>query len=263
MHRKKFEKDKATRASQPLQLVDSNLMGPFQTKSLGGASYILTFIDDFSRMTFGYLLEHKDQTFKSFKFFKAFVENQTNLKIKMLRSDNGGDYSSNEFNEFCAKYGIKRQFMIPYTPHQNGVAERKNRIIMGMARCMLDNLPKFLWGEAVSIAIYILNRYPIKVIHSKTPFEAWSGRKPNISHPRVFGCEAFSYIISEKRKKLNQRAKKCIFVGYDSQHRGYRLYSPSYKAMLVSRDVKFNELTDDSTSKEDVVDLKDSSVAPS
>ena len=91
-------------------------MGPFQTKSLGGASYILTFIDDFSRMTFGYLLEHKDQTFESFKNFKAFVENQTNLKIKMLRSDNGGEYNSNEFNDFHAKYGIKRQFTIPYTP---------------------------------------------------------------------------------------------------------------------------------------------------
>ena len=85
MHRQKFEKDKATRASQPLQLVHLDLMGPFQTKSLKGASYVLTFIDDFSRMTFGYLLEHKDQTFESFKVFKAFVENQSNLKIKMLR----------------------------------------------------------------------------------------------------------------------------------------------------------------------------------
>ena len=83
-------------------------MGPFQTKSLGGASYVLTLFNDFSRMNFGYLLEHKDQTFESLKVFKAFIENQTNLKIKMLRLDNGGEYSSNEFNEFCAKYGIKR-----------------------------------------------------------------------------------------------------------------------------------------------------------
>jgi len=83
-------------------------MGPFQTKSLGGVSYILTFIDDFSRMTFGYLLEHKDQTFESFKVFKAFVENQTNLKIKMLRSYNGGEYNNNELSDYYAKYGIKR-----------------------------------------------------------------------------------------------------------------------------------------------------------
>jgi len=108
MHRQKFEKDKATRASQPLQLMHSDLMGSFQNKSFGGASYILTFIDDFSRINFLYLLEHKDQTFESFKVFKEFVENQTNLKIKMLRSNNGGEYNSNEFNDFCAKYGIKR-----------------------------------------------------------------------------------------------------------------------------------------------------------
>ena len=108
MNRQKFEKDKATRASQPLQLVHSDLMDSVHTKSLGGASYVLTFIDDFSRMTFGYLLEHKDQTFDRFKDFKALVENQINLKIKMLRSDNGGEYNSNEFNVFCVKYGIKR-----------------------------------------------------------------------------------------------------------------------------------------------------------
>ena len=118
-------------------------------------------------------------------------------------------------------------------------------------------------GEAMSIAIYTLNRCPIKFILSKTPFNAWSGRKPNYSHLRVFGCEIFSYIIYEKRKKLDKRAKKCIFVGYDSQHRGYKLYSPSYKVVFISKDVKFNELLDDSSSKEDVVDPKDPSVAPS
>ena len=108
MNRQKFEKDKATKASQLLQLVHSDLMSPFQTKSLGGASYVLTFINDFSRMTFGYLLKHKDQTFDRFKDFRALVENQTNLKIKMLRLDNGGEYNNNEFNTYCAKYIIKR-----------------------------------------------------------------------------------------------------------------------------------------------------------
>ena len=82
-------------------------MGPFQTKFLGGASYVLTFIDDFSRMTFGYLLEHKDQTFIRFKDFKSLVENQNDFKIKMLRSNNGGEYNNNEFNDYCVKYGIK------------------------------------------------------------------------------------------------------------------------------------------------------------
>ena len=127
--------------------------------------------------------------------------------------------------------------MIPYTPQQNGIAERKNRTIMEMARCMLGNLPSFLWEEAVITAIYTLNRCPTKAVEGKTPYEAWTGNKPNISHLRVFGCEAFSYIVSERRKKLDKRAEKCIFVGYDNQHRGYRLYSPSYRAIFILRDV--------------------------
>jgi len=101
-----------------------------------------------------------------------------------------------------------------------------------------------------------------KIVESKTPLEAWLGIKPNISHLRVFECEAFSYIIFEKRKKLDKRVKKYIFVGYDSQHRGYRLYSPSYRAIFISKDVKFNELPTESTSNEDVDDLDDSFVAP-
>ena len=86
----------------------SNLMGSLHTKSLGGASYVLTFINDYNRMTFGYLLEHKDQTLDRFKDFKALVENHTNFNIKMLRSDNGGDYNSNEFNDYYVKHEIKR-----------------------------------------------------------------------------------------------------------------------------------------------------------
>ena len=159
-------------------------MGPFQTKSLGGASYVLTLIDDFSRMIFGYLLAHKDQTFDRFKDFKALVENQTNFKIKMLRSDNGDEYNSNEFNDYYVKYMIKQQFTIPYTPQQSGVAKRKNRTIMEMTKCMLGNLPSFSWGETIHTAIHTLNRYPTKGVEGKTPYEAWMRKKPNITHFR-------------------------------------------------------------------------------
>jgi len=127
---------------------------------------------------------------------------------------------------------------------------------------MLGNLPSFLWGEVVSTTIYTLNRCPTKVVQSKNPFEAWSRRKPNISHLRMFSCEAFSYIIFDKRKKLDKKSKKYIFVGYDNQHRGYKLYSPSFKGVFVPRDVKFNELLEESTSNEDVDDSNNLSVAP-
>ena len=124
-------------------------------------------------MTFRYLLEHKDQTFDMLKEFMVLVENQTNIKIKMLRSYNGGEYISNEFNNFCTKHGIKRQFTIPYTSQQNGVAKRKTRTIMEMAICMMGNLPKYLWNEAMRIAIYTLNMCPTKAIEGKNTYETW------------------------------------------------------------------------------------------
>jgi len=130
-----------------------------------------------------------------------------------------------------------------------------------MDRCMLSNLPSFLWVEAMNTIIYTLNRCSTKVVEGKTPFKALSRIKSNISHLRVFGCEAFSYIVFEKKKKLNKRAKICIFMGYYSQRRGYKLYSPSYRAVFILRDVKFNELPIESTSNEDVDDLDDFSIA--
>ena len=107
---------------------------------------------------------------------------------------------------------------------------------------MLGDLPSFLWGEVVNTIMYILNRCPMKAVEGKTMYEAWIGKKPNISHFRVFGCDAYAFVVLEKNKKMDKRFKKCIFIGYDNQHRGYRLYQPSARAIFVSRDVKFNEL---------------------
>lgn len=116
----------------------------------------------------------------------------------MLRLVNGGEYVSNEFNEFGIKYEIKNKFTILFTSQQKGVLERKIRIFMKMARCMLGNLPSFLRGKFMSTIIYILNRCPMKDIEVKIPYEVWMGKKPNISNLRVFGYESFSYIISRK-----------------------------------------------------------------
>jgi len=102
---------------------------------------------------------------------------------------------------------------------------------MEIVRCMLRNIPKFLWGEAVSTAIYTLNRCPIKEVKDKSPYEVWRRRKPNIYHFRIFDCE-FSYIISNKRKKIDDKLEKYIFISYDSQYQGYRLYSLSSNECL-------------------------------
>jgi transposase InsO family protein len=120
------------------------------SSSISGYVYYVSFIDDYSCKTWLYLLKSKDEVFNKFKEFKALIENLSERKIKILRSDNGGEYTSKEFVNFCKDVGIKRELTTPYNPQQNGVAERKNRTIMEVVKTMIhdQDLPMCLWEEA-------------------------------------------------------------------------------------------------------------------
>eukprot|EP00253_Pinus_taeda_P027346 PITA_27346 len=131
-----------------------------------------------------YFIQKKDYTFLRFCEFKALVEKEFGKKIKALRSDNGGEYVSQQFKDFCATEGIKWELMAPHNPQQNGVAERKNRSIVGAARAMLhdQSLPLHLWAEACNTIVYLQNRSPHRILGMKTPMEAFSGKRPDVSH---------------------------------------------------------------------------------
>ena len=242
-HRESFPSGKSIRAKLPLEIIHSDLCGTMQAPSLAGSLYFLTFIDDFTRKTWIYFLKNKSEVFEKFQNFKALVENQSGLHIKVLRTDRGGEYISNEFLKFCRENGIHKQFTTRYTLQQNGVAERKNRTIMEMARSMLKakHLPNEYWAEAVHCAVYILNRCPTKAVMNKVPEEAWSGRKQGVTHMRVFGCVAYAHIPDQLRRKLDSKGEKCIFIGYSDESKAYRLYIPSTKKFFFSRDVQFIE----------------------
>jgi transposase InsO family protein len=130
--------------------------------SLNGYLYYVLFIDDHSRKTWIYFLKNKDGFLAKFQEFKARVENLTERKIKVLRLDNGGEYTSNEFNNFCIEGGIKREFTVPYNPQKNGVDERKNRTIIEATKAMIhdQSLPMNLWAEACMKKVYVQNRSP-------------------------------------------------------------------------------------------------------
>ena len=151
-------------------------------KSLGGHLYYVTFIDDHPRKTWVYLMKTKDEVFTKFQEFKDEVENLTERRIKIPRSDNGGEYTSKEIIAFCKEFGIKRELIVPYNPEQNGVVERKNRSIEESVKAMLhgQDLPKFLWGEATKTIIYIQNRCPHKSLDNKTPEEVFTGKRSSI-----------------------------------------------------------------------------------
>lgn len=171
-----FETSKS-KTSKVLDLVHSDLIGPMETQSIGGARFILTFVDDFSRKVFVFFLRKKSQVFETFVDFKTFVENQTERKIKILRTDNGLEYLSNAFDSYCRSHGILHQLTNVYTPQQNGTAERMNRMLIEKARCMLfdADLSNCYWAEACNMATYIINRSVCARWNDRTPEEIWSG----------------------------------------------------------------------------------------
>lgn len=185
-----------------LELVHSDLAGPMETKTIGGARYMLTFIDDYSRKIFVYFLKEKSAVLRHFIEFKVFVENQTERKIKTFRTDNGTEYCSNDFDRFCAANGIQHQLTNAYTPEQNGLAERYNRTIVEKAKCLLFDaqLHKRFWAESCNMAAYILNRSTNASNGKMTPNELWSNEKPNLANLRIFGSEVMVHIPKQKRK---------------------------------------------------------------
>ena len=183
-HRENIPKKSLWKSTHKLQLIHSDICGPITPTSNSNKRYILSFIDDFSRKTWIFFLNQKSEAFVMFKSFKACVEKEAGASIQCLRTDRGGEFTSNEFTEFCKEHGINRQLTSAYTPQQNGVAERKNRTIMNMVRSMLveKNMPKEYWAEAANWCIHILNRCPTAALDDKTPQEAWNGIKPKVDY---------------------------------------------------------------------------------
>lgn len=231
------------RSMRPMQLVHTDLCGPMSTHSLSGSRYILTITDDFSRFTWIFFLKTKSETLSKFQQFKSMVELPGKFKLQAIRSDRGGEYTSHAFIKFCDESGIARQLTQAHTPHQNGVAERKNRSLLEKARSMAFacNLPSFLWTEAIATANYVINRTPTRANAGETPYGKLTGSTPDIGHLRVFGCRTLVLDTSPARKKWAPRASACIFLGYDTTSKGYRNYHQKTGRILISKDVRFDE----------------------
>lgn len=232
-----------TRANIPLELIHSDLCGPMETTSMGGARYFITFIDDYSRKVNVYFLKNKTNIKEVFEIYKNEMENQFGKKIKILRTDNGLEYLNNTFKKYLLGFGIIHQTTASYTPEQNGLAERMNRTLAERARCMLFDarLPKMYWAEAVETAAHIINRSPTRVLNHMTPLEKLTGMKPKLSHLRVFGCKAMVHVPKEKRSKWDPKSIEMIFLGYCENTKGYRLMDPNTKKITKSRNVVFFE----------------------
>ncbi|CAF4918661.1 unnamed protein product [Pieris macdunnoughi] len=235
------------RSEHVLEKIHADVCGPMETKSIGYSRYFLFFVDDFSRMSFVYFLQNKSEVYSYFKEFKAMVEKQMNCSIKVLRTDNGTEFCSNEMRNYLKQCGIIHQRTNPYnTPEQNGMCERFNRTIVERARCLLydTKFKKKFWAEAVHTAVYLKNRRVGTIasgLNQKTPYELWTGCKPNVRHIRVFGSTVMAHIPKEKRVKWDKKAEKHYLVGFDENVKGYRLYNPKTNKVITSRDVTIIE----------------------
>ena len=226
-----------------LGLIHTDVCGKLTPQSMGGGSYFVTFIDDFSRYCWVYILKQKSEVFDTFKAWKAMVENMYDSKIKVVRSDNGGEYVSREFENFLRKEGILHQTSIPKTPQQNGVSERKNRSLVERVRSMISDagLPKTFWAEALNTANHVMNRSPSAAINNMTPYEKLNNIKPKVDYFKVFGSECFAHVPKDERSKLDPKSRKCIFLGYSNVKKGYKLYDAVAQKVIFSRDVYVNE----------------------
>nr|GEX32405.1 hypothetical protein [Tanacetum cinerariifolium] len=231
------------RAKDLLRLIHTDVCGPFKFMSRQGASYFITFTDDFSRYGYVYLLKHKHEVFETFKVFQKEVENQLGKTIKSLCSDRGGEYMSKEFLDHLKDHGIIAHSTPPYTSQHNGVSERRNKTLLDMVRSMISQttLPKSFWDYALETATRILNMVPTKKVE-KTPYEVWHGKAPKLSYLKVWGCEALvKRDTLTKHNKLEPRSIKCIFIGYPKETMRYSFYYPPENKVLVARNAEFLE----------------------
>lgn len=238
--RKPFN-DSGTRAGQLLELIHTDVCGPMSVRTHAHYRYFVTFIDDFSRKLFVYPMKTKGEVFMRFVEFKTRVENETERKIKAVRGDNGTEYENKNFADFFVKHGIKHEKSAPYSPQQNGLAERMNRTIIEKVRCMLlqSGLSKQFWAEAVLAAVNVINIIP--TVNNTAPNEMYNNKKCNMKLFRVFGCRAMVWKPEQKRKKLDAKSFECVFLRYADDAKAYRLYDMNTKKIVISRDVLFLE----------------------
>lgn len=217
--------------------------GPYKVCTRGKYRYFLTLVDDFSRVTWVYLLQNKSDYSGTIAMFLSYVRNQFKTNIKIIRSDNALEFTDKICKEFYAVNGIVHQTSCNYRPQKNARVERKHRQILEVARALKfqSGLPISHWGECVLTAVHIINRLPTTALQNQIPYEVLFKKPVNYEELKTFGCLAFSCNPSHSGDKFLPRGVPCVFLGYPPTQKGFRLLNLLSKEIFVSRDVAFHE----------------------
>jgi hypothetical protein len=228
-------------STSPLEIIHSDVWGPAPS-SVGGFSYYISFIDDFSKFCWIYLMHARTDAPRIFMEFKTHVERLIDRKIKCVQSDWGGEYKKIH-NTFFHSLGNTHRVSCPHTHQQNGLAKRKHHHIVETALALLAHahIPIKFWDDAFLTTTYLINRMPTRVIDNTSPLERFFHTPPNYSMLRVFGCACWPHLQPYNKHKLSFRSKECVFLGYSSLHKGYKCFDPDSGRIYISREVIFDE----------------------
>nr|GEX93118.1 retrovirus-related Pol polyprotein from transposon TNT 1-94 [Tanacetum cinerariifolium] len=220
-----------------------DLFGPTFVKSLSKKSYYLVITDDYSRFSWVFFLSSKDETPPVLKTFIIGLENLLSLKVKVIRCDNETEFKNFHLHQFCELKGIKREFSVPRTTQQNGIAERKNKTLIEAARTLLADLllPIPFWAEAVNTACYVQNRVLVTKPHNKTPYELLHGRLPSIGFMRPFGYHVTILNTLDPLGKFQEKVDEGFFVGYSVCSKAFRVFNSRTRIVQETLHVNFME----------------------
>lgn len=240
--RDSFPHQSNTRATRVLERVHMDICGKL-SHGIGNAWYYLLIVDDFSRFSIAYTLNSRDEAVKYFKNFQKHAENIHNTKIRTIRCDNAPEFVKGAFRDYALEQGINFETTVPHTPQQNGVAERHNGTFGNMIRAMLldADLSDWFWPLALHAAVYTRNRLPHKALppHS-SPYQAWFGTKPTLSHLRPFGAPCVAKVLpASSLSKFQPRGESGRFVGYSKTAKGYLFWDPKSKSVKTKRELDF------------------------
>lgn len=231
------------KAVAPLDIIHCDLWGPSPVNSKDNYRYYVIFVDDFSRFTWFYPLKLKTDFYTTLPNFINLVQTQFSRKIKIFQSDGGTEFVNQHVRQIFHNNGTFHRFSCPYTPQQNGRAERKHRHIVetGLAMMFHGHVPLPYWVDAFSTVVHIINRLPSTLLNNKSPFETLLHQRPQYDNFRVFACRVYPYVRDVAIHKLAPRSIPCIFLGYCLQHKGYKCLDPITNRVFITRHARFDE----------------------
>ena len=239
--------------TEPGELTHINLWGKYSVKSINRNNYYILFIDDSEKFSTTEFLKQKGEASLKVKEYLTYLKTQ-DKKPKAICVDLGKEFVNDDFKTWYQQQGIEIQTTAPYSPSQNGVAERMNRTIVEPARTMLHGLPEFLWEHAINHSSYLRNRTYTKSLNNKTPYEMRFKTKPNVSHLREFGAPVWILLQGQKTpRKMESKSRRRLFVGYDDGSKSVTYYNAETRKILTSQNFRFLNLTDDETPPEPMV----------